>query len=283
MRVSLKRDSLEAILAPDVGGAVAAFRVDGRPVFHPDALRAWGAPGLGEFPMGPYVNRIAGGRFRWRNEAIALPRNAPDHPHPLHGVGWQAAWACTVMDQNAARMTMHSPACAAWPWAVTMTRTFILHPDALQIDFALTNDDARPMPAAIGLHPYFPAAGAVLRLHAQALWETTPDGIPTHSSHPPVLDKLRGGSAVETLSLDHCLAGWDGAAEIEWPDLRLRIETVPSQRFVQVYAPPGADFFCVEPQTSAPDAVNRGDAFELAAGETLAFTTRFAVLARRRT
>jgi aldose 1-epimerase len=273
MFVRLKRDSLEAILAPGVGGAIAGFRAHGRALFRCDAQRGGDARAMGEFPLGPYVNRIAHGAFRWRNEAHTLPRNFGDHPHPLHGVGWTRAWDYEVLSEHAARMTLACDADAHWPWAIRMTRDIALAADALEVSFALRNEDARPMPASLGLHPYFPAAGATLRLNAAAQLMTTSDGVPTDSARTPVMDDLAAGADVSALALDHCLEGWDGVAEIRWPAHALRIEA-PSA-CVQVYAPAGADFFCVEPMTAPPDAVNRGASAELAPGESLAFTARF--------
>jgi galactose mutarotase-like enzyme len=48
---------------------------------------------------------------------------------------------------------------------------------------------------------------------------------------------------------------------------------------VQLYAPPGRDFFCLEPQSAMPDGIGRdgGGYVRLHRGETLAFTTRFVV------
>ena len=279
MRVRLKRDSLEADITPDIGGGLAAFRHDGRDMLRAAADDVTDPLALGEFPMAPYVNRIAHGRFRWRKDTIVLPRNFGDHPHPLHGVGWRAAWTCAKVSEHAARLKLTHMADAAWPWRVTMTRDIALLCDGLEITLAVTNDDARPMPASIGLHPYFPATGAVLRLAARAQVLTTDDGIPTGSAHTAAVDALARGVRVGDLALDHCFAGWDGRAEIAWPDRCLRIETDPPQRFVQVYTPTGADFFCVEPQSAMPDAVNRAESgvVELAPGETLTFATRFFV------
>ena len=279
MRVRLKRDSLEADIVPDIGGGLAAFRHDGRDMLRAAADNVNDPLALGEFPMAPYVNRIAHGQFRWRNETIVLPRNFGDHRHPLHGVGWRSAWNCTRLSEHAARLSLAHAADAAWPWRVTMTRDIALLRDGLEITLAVTNDDTRPMPASIGLHPYFSATGAVLRLAARAQVLTTDDGIPTGSAHTAAIEALARGVHVGDIALDHCFDGWDGRAEIMWPDRALRIETAPAQRFVQIYTPTGADFFCVEPQSAMPDAIGRegSGVVELAPGETLAFTTRFYV------
>jgi aldose 1-epimerase len=275
MWVRLERDSLEAIVAPAVGGGLAAFRVGGRDVLRAAPADAADPLALGEFPMAPYVNRIAHGRFRWRDETIMLPRNFGDHPHPLHGIAWRRAWRSVQESAAAARLMLEAPASADWPWAIRVERTVQLTVNALEIVSALTNADTRPMPASLGLHPYFPAHGARLRLRAQAQWLTAADGIPTEVARTQAVDALATGADVSKLALDHCFAGWDGIAEIAWPDLALRIETEPAQHFVQVYTPAGAPHFCVEPQSAMPDALNRdGGVVDLAPHQTLAFTTR---------
>ena len=279
MRVRLELDSLAVEIAPEVGGGVATFVHDGCDLFRAAARDAVDPTALGEFPMAPYVNRIAHGRFHWRGETIVLPAILGDHPHPLHGVGWRSAWTCERLSAHAARLTLTRQADADWPWRVTMTRVITLTPAGLEIAFSLTNADTRPMPASIGLHPYFPAAGATVRLGVTAQVLTTADGIPVEILRTPAVDALAAGARVADLALDHCFVGWDGRADLIWPNRTLRIETDPPQRFVQVYTPAGADFFCVEPQSAAPDAVNReaSGVVELAPGETLAFATRFAI------
>ena len=277
MRVRLKRDSLEAHIAPDVGGGVAAFRCGGRDMFRAAHDDVTDPLAMAEFPMAPYVNRIAQGRFRWRNGPIAAPRNFGDHPHPLHGVGWRRAWACERLSASSARLRLVHEAAAAWPWRVSMERTIALTPTGLEIAFSLTNNDERPMPAAMGLHPYFPAAGAIVRLNATAQVLTADDGIPLRVERTASIDALAVGVGVCDLALDHCFTGWDGRAQIVWPTHALHMETDPPQRFVQLYTPAGANYFCLEPQSATPDAMNRENSgvVELAPGETLAFTTRF--------
>lgn len=230
---------------------------------------------LAEFPMAPYVNRIARGRFRWRGETIALPRNFGDHPHPLHGTGWQSQWTCERLDAAQARMSLRAGACAAWPWAIAVERLVTLTGDAMEIATTLTNADARPMPASVGSHPYFPAAGASVQLSAGAQMLTTEEGIPLRAERTAAVDALARGAEVSGLALDHCFTGWDGAATLAWPGLTLHMETDPPLRFAQVYAPRGADFFCVEPMTAAPDSVNQGGAADLAAGDSLRARVRF--------
>ena len=44
------------------------------------------------FPLVPYANRIANGRFAFAGDEVQLRRNWDRDPHPLHGQGWRSAW-----------------------------------------------------------------------------------------------------------------------------------------------------------------------------------------------
>lgn len=278
----LKLDSLEADLAPELGGGIAAFRYRGRPIFNKPAPGARDVTALGEFPMGPYVNRIAHGRFDWRGETIVLPRNRADQIHPLHGLGWQRAWTSERLAPHVARMRLTCDASPHWPWeCVAMERVVTLTESGMDVAFSLTHDDPRPMPASIGLHPHFASKGARVQFRSDAMWLSSADGIPLLRQRTEEVDVLAAGVTVAELDVDDCFAGWDGRAEISWPDRTLYIETDPPQRFVQLYVPRGADYFCLEPQSAMPDAVNHtseeSGAVELVRGKTLTFTTRFTV------
>ena len=59
----------------------------------PDEARATGNVRLAAcYPLVPYSNRIRDARLRFGNADHALTRNFGDHPHAIHGVGWQRAW-----------------------------------------------------------------------------------------------------------------------------------------------------------------------------------------------
>src|SRR5258708_7183929 len=81
----------------------------------------------------------------------------------------------------------------------------------------------------------------------------TRDTLPTtHAPVPPDWDHARG-RAVDREMLDNCFSGWNGEATLPC----MRIHADPVLRNLQVYTPIGADFFCVEPVSHVPDAINR--------------------------
>lgn len=122
---------------------------------------------------------------------------------------------------------------------------------------SVTNTDDEPMPATLGLHPYFAGQTRVrLRANLSGMWRTEQD-LPVALYPPPDEFASPEGGAISGLGLDHCFSGWDGVCDLLYAEGgRLRIEAKGCS-FLQVYAPAGQDYFCVEPQTAMPDALNR--------------------------
>lgn len=273
MIIRLTCDSLVAHLAPLHGGGIAAFR-DGETTL----MTPQGPGGVCEFPMGPWVNRLAGGTLYWGGERIFIPRNAREHADPIHGVGWRAPWEIVAQSERHAVLRLSREADPHWPWAgLVMTRTFTLSPGVLEVRFEATHDDPRSMPAALGLHPYFPVRDALVKMNVEGYWRTIND-IPSERAEIPLLGALREGAVMSAHKVDNGLDGWDGRAEIIWPEHKLTIETDPPQRFAQLYMPPGRGYFCLEPQSAMPGGIEHpaGPYAAIERGETFGFTTRFA-------
>ena len=89
--ITIAAAGYELVLAPGIGGAIASFTHEGRPV-----LRGCAAPNspldCGCFPLVPYCNRIRGGRFNFRGITVRLAPNMKGDPSPLHGQGWLGPW-----------------------------------------------------------------------------------------------------------------------------------------------------------------------------------------------
>lgn len=59
------------------------------------------------------------------------------------------------------------------------------------------------------------------------------------------------------LPLDNCFTGWDGNLTVMRRKVRVSLTASKELGLLHVYAPPGADFFCAEPVSHMPDAINR--------------------------
>lgn len=211
--------------------------------------------------MAPFVNRIAGGRFRFGGVDHVVPPDPAGGPHALHGDGWRRPWTVESVAADTARLSLTDG--AAWPWRRRIEHSLTLTDRSLHVAAEITNTDDRAMPAGLGWHPTFARrALAGVRLSAGGFHPTTDDLPRPPEALPSDWPFASGVSAASLAPIDHCLTGWGGVADIVWPDISVRLAAV-NCRFLQVYVPTGGDGFCLEPQTSAPNAVNHGEDFGL--------------------
>jgi aldose 1-epimerase len=258
--LALRRGGAALDLLPGVGGAIARYAVDGIDVLRPAPAGTRDVLAAGCFPLVPFTNRIATGRFVFAGETVQLARNFGAHPHPLHGQGWQSHWTVRALSQDSAVLAFEYPG-GDWPWAYAAEQTFALNEESLRIDLAATNRDRRAMPLSLGFHPYFPRTPrTVVRASVDVVWLTDDTGIPTIASEPSHFLDLPNGAALATAGIvDHCHSGWRGRVTIEQPELRRTLELTasPELAFLHLYIPQDAAFFCTEPVSAMPDAFNR--------------------------
>jgi aldose 1-epimerase len=274
--VTLRAGPWEAGLLPELGGAIAHLTRDGRDVLRrsPDGVDDPLATGC--FPLVPYANRIAHGRFSFAGETHQLPLNFGDHPHSLHGIGWQSSWTMTTTSTaDAAIELCYTGGDGRWPWPFRAEQRLRLDDHGLTIALLLANEGDRVMPAGLGLHPYFPRdASTRLTMVAQRMWEGDETMIPTRAVAAGTFGNWSTGAGLPDRLIDNSFDGWTGHATIDGANSVTRIGAIGA-RTVHLYAPPGENFLCVEPVSHLPDALNQGFAIDtLDPGETLALTMR---------
>jgi aldose 1-epimerase len=288
-RLQLRHGAFDLHLVPGHGGGVSAFRHDGRDVMRPAGealLRGGDMLDASCFPLVPFSNRIADARFGFRGQTYRLTPNFLPEPHAIHGQGWQNPWDVAEASGHRAELTLRH-AVPHTPLDYHARQVFELKDDGLSVTIEVTNAGNGPMPAGVGLHPYFVRTeGVTLRASLARVWLADERNIP--KEHVPLRARWDFAKAprVATLEMDNCFDEWNGQAEIHWPeaDLELRIEAEPIFEHLVVYVPPGENFFCVEPVSNANDGFNLLDrgvtgtgVRVLAPGERLTGTVRFRV------
>jgi aldose 1-epimerase len=263
------------------GGAIREFSWRDLPILRPAAAAADTDPfAMACFPLVPYANRVAQGRFRFDGREIQLRRNWDQDPHPLHGQGWRSAWSSERTSTSAAVMSFDGGG-DDWPWRYRAMQELNVLPDGLEIRLIVTNQSDHDMPAMLGLHPYFPnPAAATLEARARTIWLADAQALPVQEVLAPPDWSFERPRGIARVGLDHCFDHWDGLAIARWPDRVLSITTTGAQS-LHIYAPAGADFFCLEPQTAAVGALNRdsGGAARLPPRASLELSVRFSVVA----
>lgn len=265
------------VLAPRIGGAIAAYRwetSDGtldwlRPAAV-DAIRRADAGSMSCFPLVPYSNRIRNGKFRFRGEDVRLPVSPSEDPHFEHGHGWRKPWE--VLDVGPGKAVMrYVHEADEWPWRYEAVQQVSLIAGALVLDLSIRNLSERFMPAGLGIHPYFPVTPkARVEARVDRMWETDSEVLPTRLVRPRDGADPNTGIEISALDIDNVFTGWTGNARIIWPEkgASLALNAEGRLHFLVLYAQRSEADFCVEPVSNATDAFNLGDADESDVGVT---------------
>lgn len=274
--LSLRTGRLAVELAPIAGGAIARFTVDGRDVLRPMTeadIASRKGNNAAAYPLVPFSNRIRDGELVFEGETFHLQRNWPGVNHPMHGDGWAHGWRVEKSDARSAEISYQHERAGSdggWPFRYQARQSYRLDDDRLTVRMALENLEEQPVPAGLGLHPFFVRDKETeLACRCRAVWTADAEVLPIERIAVPPQWNFATSRKVDAIALDNCFDGWDGQATIIWPNRRLRLALEASQPFrhLVIYVPPGRDVFCVEPVSHANGLVGLSP---LGPGATLA-------------
>jgi aldose 1-epimerase len=272
----LRHSSIMLDIDPDRGAGVTRLAWRGTDIFRQADLDATSPLALSCFALVPFSNRIAGGHFAFDGRKVSIAPNVlgGTERHPLHGFGWLARWQVEHTAPDRATL-VHQYDGAEWLGPYRAAQSFVLRETGIDWSMTLANMSAAPMPVGLGLHPYFPRAGAALHLDVAGCWDVDDDRLPTQwraLDAPPAW--FEGGT------IDTVFTGRIGPVVIDWPTHRLTMTPDTALAETVVYVPEGGDAFCVEPVSHATDAVNRGGMRVLSPGATWQVAIGFDIAAR---
>ena len=262
--ITLVRGDLEFAVAPEAGARFVSFKAQGR-----DILRPASPQGLGRgtcydyagFPLVPYSGPIFGDGFTFNGTFYPLARTVPEEPTATHGEGWVRPWRIIRREPSQLGLQFdHTPSPGTFPFAYRGALHFSLEASALLIEIELICRHHRPMPAGIGIHPYFPKpAGTALRFDATGVWPPdAPEAVELGCGPLETGLDFRDGQDVSQIVLDRCFEGWDGIAELSYTDgQRTRIEADGALTRLQIYDAWDYPYICIEPVSNANDGFNR--------------------------
>ena len=260
-RVRLHSGELELVLSPSVGGSIASFDWLGEDHRRTRLMRGCHSGSINvleaaSFPLVPFVNRIRGSRFTFRERDVVLQPNMAGDPSVLHGQGWLSPWTLLFAGDCEAELAFEHPA-GEWPWAYEARQHFTLDGSGLSVRLSCLNASAEPMPCGLGQHPYFPC-GPETRLDTNVTnaWEIDEHVLPickvSATGRFDLRDRIACGQG-----LDHGFGGWGRSVRISdpgWP-VELMLSS-PDARFFQLYSPAAGGLFVTEPVSHANGALN---------------------------
>lgn len=252
------------------GGALASFTFGGADVLRPTPPGTHDVRAHACYPLVPFSNRIGDARLEFDGSVHALARNFGDHPHSIHGVGWQRPWTIGPRDASRALLLLtHSPEGAngrAWPWPFAAMQSWSLRENAdgagarLSLKLTIANSGTAAFPFGLGWHPFFVRSAAMrLGFGARGAWETEATRLPTRHVSDPAPWRFDPPRSPGDATIDNVFTGWDGEATLDDAERRIAITIRADRaaRFIVVYAPENRDFLALEPVTHMTDAFNR--------------------------
>jgi aldose 1-epimerase len=230
---------------------------------------SWGA-----FVMVPWCNRVPEGRLVFGDRTVEVPTNTVDDglASAIHGLAYDRPW--WVDGDGALRIEGGDEL----PWAWSARQHTTVDGAAVRVALSLRNEGDGPMPAGMGLHPWFTADGG-LEVRVAA------DRVYPRSGVLPVGDPVPVGERTDLRSrrlppwgMDDVFTGVGSPlAELLWVDKGVRcvVEAAAAASHVTVAAFPDMQSVAVEPQSHATDGHRRrrdgepGGVAVLGAGEEL--------------
>lgn len=219
------------------------------------------------FIMAPWCNRIRNALFTWKGRRIAL-RPDPRDGTAIHGDVRKRPFNILDRSPVSALLSLDSRDHPDFnfPWPLTLTARFQVHPAAIELQLALTNLADEPFPAGIGIHPYFPRAhpgsprAAVIAAPCAGRFPSE-RCMPTGPARADALSRrLSTIAAIPPGSVMHSLTGYTNLCTVLWPTASLTMHSSPNHQHMVLFAPSSPlraePFFAVEPMTIAADGFN---------------------------
>ena len=261
--ISLRNGSLHAEILPAVAGGLARLDWLEGGVAQPVLRGLQQAPGasapttsqLACFPLVPWSNRIGAGGFMSGGRHVALAPNRAGDACPIHGDGWQHPW--TVQAHSATGASLSLDRRHGKPFSYHAQLRYVLMDAGLQVSLQVTNTGQTALPFGLGLHPWLERSEQVmLRARARGVWMSGADSLPTGQAAVPADWDFIAPKPLPQDAVNNVFTGWDGEAEVFWPETGLKLGISADMSYYILYAPPGADFFCFEPVDHAINAHN---------------------------
>ena len=247
-------DGIEVEALPGIGGRLHRVRAFGVDLLrtppdvdtHREDPFFWGA-----YPMAPWTNRAPVDPLVVAGRRVALTANFADGS-AIHGQVSTAPWQ--RIDDSTLRIEAGDD---GWPWRYDVHARFRVGPGSCGLTLELRNLDDAPMPAGLGLHPWFRKP---LQLAVSAGRAFADNSDPTVDPQP-----VEGPFDLRELDVmaDDLDATWTDltgdAVDLAWPTLGVRatFRFGASATFVAAASPADLDAVAVEPTTHAPPALRR--------------------------
>lgn len=291
--VTLAAGRLEASFLPGLGLLGTSLRHRGEELLAlPGGVEGYRDGHVTGLPLlAPWANRLPGWRYRAAGVEVdldGLDLHTDPGGLPIHGtLTAHRGWRLERLAADADRAVLEAgldydwpELLAAFPFPHRLTVTFALQGASLAVTTTLAATGDRPVPVAFGWHPYLRLPGAPraawrLLLPSRTHLELDDRGLPTGKA----ADEPAEAAPVGERTFDDLYTLDADPAErrlgLEAAGRRLVVGYGDGYDHAQVFAPPGAEFVCLEPMTAPTAALATGASPLVAPGDS--FSARFTI------
>jgi len=268
-------------IAPSIGNIAFRMTVKGHDVLrwpHADMAAFKANPNQTGIPfMGPWINRLDEQAFYANGKRYPFDMSLGNirGTIPIHGfLTTTSEWRVVSVDAGrtgatvTSRLEFHRQPSwmKQWPFAHTIEMTYRLTNGTLEVETAIANLSAEPMPVSVGFHPYFqltdsPRDEWTISVGARTHLKLTPNKLPTGETEA-VAAPFTGGVSLRDHALDDSFMDLvrdeQGRATmtVSGKAQRLDVRFGPNFRAAQVWAPKSQDFICFEPMAAITNGLN---------------------------
>jgi aldose 1-epimerase len=246
---------VEVEVLPELGARLHRLRAYGHDVLRtPEELGAYDREPFfwGSFVMAPWCNRIAAQPAEVGSRTVDLAPNFPDGT-AIHGQVQAKPWQ--VVAPGLMRVSGGGD---GWPWRYEVTLAIDVGAATLRMTHRLTNRSDEPMPAGIGIHPWFRRPVSVA-IAAERVYVSNTASPSESVAVTGAFDLRRQRDMPPDLDATWTDLQGPHVAELSWPNLGIAatMRATPDVPFLCAASPTGLDAVAIEPQTHAPDGLRR--------------------------
>jgi aldose 1-epimerase len=268
-------------IAPSIGNIAFRMTVKGHDILrwpHADMAAFKANPNQTGIPfMGPWINRLDEQAFyaNGRRYPFDMSLGNIRGTIPIHGfLTGTSEWRVTSVDATAdyaivtSRLEFYRQPSwmKQWPFAHTIEMTYRLRDGTLEVETAIANMSAEPMPVSVGFHPYFQLTDAprndwTISVGARTHLKLTPNKLPTGETEPNAAP-YTGGVPLRDYDIDDGFTDLvrDGQGRatmtVSGKSQRIDVQFGPNYRAAQVWSLKSHSFICVEPMAAITNALN---------------------------
>jgi aldose 1-epimerase len=226
----------------------------------PELLEGTSSAKFSSYTLAPWSNRIPNGIFTFQGQTHQLRVNIGKEQTARHGDVQDRAWK--VINHGS---SLECSFDSSWfpginfPFPFSMTITHTLKNSMYITVMTLTNTGSSPMPAGMGIHPYFVRRNSTPELWFQAnnIYLTDSSNVPTKAAEPiPERFDFNTQKPLSDLEVDHVYQGWDGELRLVWEDITLYLEGTEVFEHLVVFTGAPDQTIALEPITHATNAFN---------------------------